>query len=35
MNDMPTTSRKEAMECMKVARKYLKKVRIGNVHLLS
>ncbi len=35
MNDMPTTSREEAMECMKVARKYLKRVRIGNAHLLS
>jgi pyruvate formate lyase activating enzyme len=35
MNDMPTTSRKGAMECMKVARKYLKRVRIGNAHLLS
>lgn len=35
MNGMPTTSRKEAVECMRVARKYLKRVRIGNAHLLS
>jgi len=35
MRDLPTTSKKEAMECLGVARKYLKRVRIGNVHLLS
>lgn len=35
MNDLPTTSKKEAMECLAVAKKYLKRVRIGNVHLLS
>jgi pyruvate formate lyase activating enzyme len=35
MNDLPTTSKKEAVECMLSARKYLKRVRIGNVHLLS
>lgn len=35
MNDLPTTSKKEAMECMGAARKYLKRVRIGNIHLLS
>jgi pyruvate formate lyase activating enzyme len=35
MNDLPTTSKKEAMECLAVAKKYLKNVRIGNVHLLS
>lgn len=35
MNDLPTTSKKNAIECMEAARKYLKRVRIGNVHLLS
>jgi len=35
MNDMPTTSRKQATECLEVAKKSLVKVRIGNVHLLS
>ncbi len=35
MNDLPTTSKKEAIECMGAARKYLKRVRIGNIHLLS
>lgn len=35
MSDMPTTSRKQAEECHEVAKKYLKNVRIGNIHLLS
>lgn len=35
MEDMPTTSRRHAEECLKTARKYLRNVRIGNVHLLS
>ena len=35
MNDLPTTSKKEAMECMGAAKKYMKRVRIGNIHLLS
>ena len=35
MKDLPTTSRKHAEECYRVAKKYLKNVRIGNVHLLS
>jgi pyruvate formate lyase activating enzyme len=35
MVDMPTTSRKQAEECLKVARRYLKRVRVGNIHLLS
>lgn len=34
MNDLPTTSRKQAEECYAAAKKYLKNVRIGNVHLL-
>jgi len=35
MNDLPTTSRKHAEECLKVARKAgLQNVRLGNVHLL-
>jgi len=35
MNDLPTTSRKQAYECYETAKKYLEKVRIGNIHLLS
>jgi len=35
MNDLPTTSRKQAYECYNAAKKYLKNVRIGNIHLLS
>jgi pyruvate formate lyase activating enzyme len=35
MNDLPTTSRKQAIECQKAAEKHLKNVRIGNIHLLS
>ncbi len=35
MRDLPTTSRKHAEECYRAAKKYLKNVRIGNVHLLS
>ena len=34
MNDLPTTSKKQALECKKAAEKYLKNVRIGNIHLL-
>jgi len=35
MDDLPTTSRKQAYECYEIAEKYLKNVRIGNIHLLS
>ena len=35
MDDLPTTSRKQALECQKAAEKHLKNTRIGNVHLLS
>lgn len=36
MNDLPTTSRKLADQCYRVAKKRgLENVRIGNVHLLS
>lgn len=35
MNDLPTTSRRQALECQKAARKHLKNTRIGNIHLLS
>ncbi len=35
MDDLPTTSRRQARECYEAARKHLEKVRIGNVHLLS
>ncbi|MBO3800256.1 MAG: radical SAM protein [Candidatus Brockarchaeota archaeon] len=35
MDDLPTTSWKQAKECYDVAKNHLKKVRIGNIHLLS
>jgi pyruvate formate lyase activating enzyme len=35
MNDLPTTRRKTAEECYKKARKHLKNVRLGNIHLLE
>ncbi len=35
MRDLPTTSRGHAEECLKKARKHLKNVRVGNVHLLG
>jgi len=35
MKDLPTTSRKQAMECQKAAEKHLKNARIGNFHLLT
>lgn len=35
MDDMPFTSKKDAMQCLSVAQKYLNSVRIGNIHLLS
>jgi len=35
MGDLPTTSRKQAVECQSAAEKHLKNTRIGNVHLLS
>jgi pyruvate formate lyase activating enzyme len=35
MNDLPTTSKKQALECQKAAQKHLKNTRIGNIHLLS
>jgi pyruvate formate lyase activating enzyme len=35
MNDLPTTSQKQAKECLEAAQKHLKKVRLGNIHLLS
>jgi len=35
MNDLPTTSKKQAMECQKTAEKHLKNTRIGNFHLLA
>jgi len=35
LDDLPTTSRKQALECKKAAEKHLEKIRIGNVHLLS
>ena len=34
MNDLPTTSRRQAYECYNVAKKYLEDVRVGNIHLL-
>jgi len=35
MWDLPTTSRRQAVDCQRAALKHLKNVRIGNVHLLS
>jgi len=35
MRDLPATSRKQAYSCYEAAKKYLKKVEIGNIHLLS
>ena len=35
MDDLPTTSRGQASQCYEVAKKHLKNVRIGNIHLLS
>jgi hypothetical protein len=36
MDDLPTTSRKHTYDCLEVARKAgLKRVRIGNIHLLG
>lgn len=35
MDDLPTTSRKQAYECYRAAKRYLEKVRIGNIYLLS
>ena len=35
MRDLPTTSRREAERCYRTAKKYLKNVRVGNIHLLS
>ena len=35
LNDLPTTSWRQMLECRKAAEKYLKRIEIGNVHLLS
>jgi len=35
MNDLPTTSRRQAHECYEAAKKHLDRVKIGNIHLLS
>ncbi|MEM2869616.1 MAG: radical SAM protein [Thermoplasmata archaeon] len=35
MSDLPTTSRDEAMGCLEAAKSHLKRVRVGNLHLLS
>jgi pyruvate formate lyase activating enzyme len=35
LDDLPTTSRKQAAECLTAAEKYLDNARIGNAHLLS
>ncbi|MCX9075740.1 MAG: hypothetical protein OIN88_14005 [Candidatus Methanoperedens sp.] len=35
MSDLPSTSRKESVECLNAARKYLRRGRIGNEHLLG
>ncbi len=35
MEDMPLTSKELAMQCLHAAEKYLNRVRVGNIHLLS
>jgi pyruvate formate lyase activating enzyme len=35
MNDLPTTNRKTAEKCYRKARKHLKNVKMGNIHLFS
>jgi len=35
MDDLPTTSWRQARKCYEAAKKHLEKVRIGNLHLLS
>jgi len=35
LSDMPITPKRQVMKCYEVAKKYLKKVHIGNIHLLS
>jgi len=35
LNDLPTTSRKHSHSCYNIAKKYLERVKIGNMHLLS
>lgn len=35
MNDLPTTRRKRALECLRAAERHLKNTRMGNIHLLS
>jgi pyruvate formate lyase activating enzyme len=34
MSDLPTTSKKQALECQKTAEKHLKNTRIGNINLV-
>jgi len=34
MNDLPATSRKQALECQKAAERHLKNTWLGNIHLL-
>jgi len=35
LNDLPTTSRRQALECFRAAKRHLENVWIGNIHLLS
>ncbi|MEM2099121.1 MAG: radical SAM protein [Candidatus Bathyarchaeia archaeon] len=35
MTDLPATNQKQVMECYDAAEKYLKNIKIGNVHLIS
>jgi len=35
MIDLPITPRDWAFECLKIAKKYLKNVNLGNIHLLG
>ncbi|MEM0241322.1 MAG: radical SAM protein [Candidatus Nezhaarchaeales archaeon] len=35
MNDMPITPRRQVEECLKAAKQHLKRVHVGNIHLLG
>ena len=35
LNDLPATSKKQALECLKAAKQHAKNTRIGNIHLIS
>ncbi|RLF04009.1 MAG: hypothetical protein DRJ60_07735 [Thermoprotei archaeon] len=35
MNDMPITPRKQVEECLNAAKRHLKRIHVGNIHLLG